>query len=55
MAAAEKEAEARAQEILAQGEADAKAFYESKKEEAGKTAEWLVKEVTAAYGSCRDV
>ena len=55
VATAEKEADARAKEILAKGEADAKAFYESRKDEAGKTADWLVKEVTAAYGSCRDV
>ena len=51
VAAAEKEAEAKAAEMTAKGEADAKAFYESKKNETAKVADWLVSEVMAAYGS----
>lgn len=55
VAAAEKEAEAKAQEITAKGEADAKSFYEKKKNETDGVANWLVREVMAAYGSRRNV
>lgn len=49
--AAEKDAELRAEEITAKGEADAKAFYEEKKNETQEVANWLVREVMATYGS----
>ncbi|MDO5116111.1 MAG: cell envelope biogenesis protein TolA [Synergistaceae bacterium] len=51
VAAADQEAEARAGEITAKGEADAKLFYEKKKNETKEVADWLVREVMAAYGS----
>ncbi|MEG1602225.1 MAG: cell envelope biogenesis protein TolA [Cloacibacillus sp.] len=55
VAAADKEAEEKAQVITARGETDAKAFYEKKKNETEAVAKWLVREVMAAYGSRRDV
>lgn len=55
VAAAEKEAEIRGRDILAKGEAESKAFYEGRKKTAEQVADWLVREVTAAYGSCRNV
>ena len=55
VANAEKEAEAKAKEILLKGEEEAKSFYNSKKANADEVANWLVREVTATYGSCRDV
>ena len=55
VANAEKEAEAKAKEILLKGEEEAKSFYSSKKANAEEVANWLVREVTATYGSCRNV
>ena len=55
VANAEREAEARAKDILINGEKEAKTFYESKKGSVDEVANWLVREVTATYGSCRDV
>lgn len=55
VAAAEKDVEAKAREITARGEAEAKAFYEKKKNETDGVANWLVREVMSAYGSRRDV
>ena len=49
-------AKAEAAKILAaKGEADAKSFYEKKKNETDGVANWLVREVMAAYGSRRNV
>ena len=55
VANAEKEAEIKAKDILVNGENEAKSFYESKKNSVDEVANWLVREVTATYGSCRDV
>ena len=55
VANAEKEAEAQAEDILLNGQKSAKVFYNEKKESAGEVANWLVREVMATYGSCRDV
>ena len=55
VAAAEQEAEAKARKITANGEAEAKVFYEKKKNETDEVANWLVREVLSAYGSRRDV
>ena len=55
VAAAEQEAEAKARKITANGEAEAKVFYEKKKNETDEVANWLVREVMSAYGSRRDV
>lgn len=55
VAAAEKEAEAKALVLTDKGKADAKAFYEDNKKKAANIAEWLASEVMAAYGSCRNV
>ena len=52
---AEQEAEAKARKITANGEAEAKVFYEKKKNETDEVANWLVREVMSAYGSRRDV
>ena len=51
VAAAEKEAEAKALEITKKGEDEANSFYESKKKDTDETADWLVREVMASYGS----
>lgn len=51
VAAAEKEAEVKAQELTAKGEAEAKSFYDGRKKKTGAVAEWLVSEVMAAYGA----
>lgn len=51
VAEAEKEAEAKALEMVKQGEIDANAFYESKKKDTDEVADWLVREVMASYGS----
>ena len=51
VAEAEREAEAKANEITAKGEAEAKVFYENNKDKTDKVADWLVGEVMAAYGS----
>ena len=55
VAAAEQGAEAKARKITANGEAEAKVFYEKKKNETDEVANWLVREVMSAYGSRRDV
>lgn len=55
VAEAEKEAELKAQEILAKGEADAKAFYDTKKGSVEEVSNWLVREVVDTYGSCPNV
>ena len=55
VAAVEQEAAAKARKITANGEAEAKVFYEKKKNETDEVANWLVREVMSAYGSRRDV
>lgn len=55
VANAEKEAEAKALDILQKGQTDAELFYEQKKKSVEEVANWLVREVMATYGSCRDV
>lgn len=55
VANAEKEAETKALDILQKGQADAELFYEQKKKSVEEVANWLVREVMATYGSCRDV
>lgn len=55
VANAEKEAEAKAEGILELGRSKSKSFYENKKKSAEEVADWLVREVTATYGSCRNV
>ncbi|MEG1836935.1 MAG: hypothetical protein RRZ70_02900 [Synergistaceae bacterium] len=55
IANAEKEAELKAQNILAKGEAEAKVFYDTKKNEVEEVSNWLVREVVATYGSCPNV
>jgi len=55
VANAEKEAEAKACDILKTGQVDADLFYEQKKGSVIEVANWLVREVMATYGSCRDV
>lgn len=52
LANAEIEADAKAKDILQNGQNAAKLFYENKKKSAEEVANWLVKEVTATYGSC---
>ena len=52
LAHAEREAEESACTILAQGMDAAEKLYESKKKDVETVADWLVKEVTTAYGSC---
>lgn len=55
VANAEKEAETKALDILQKGQTDAELFYEQKKKSVEEVANWLVREVMATYGSCRDV
>lgn len=55
IANAEKEAEAKAKDILKKGQEEAGLFYQRKRESVSEVANWLVGEVTATYGSCRDV
>ena len=55
VANAEKEAEAKAQDILAKGHNEAELFYQRKRESVSEVANWLVGEVMATYGSCRNV
>lgn len=54
IAGAEKEAEAKAAEIMQKGQSDAKVFYEQKKSSADGVADWLVREVINTYGIRRD-
>lgn len=52
VAAAEREAEAHALEITEKGDLEAADFYKSRKKLTEETANWLVKEVKSAYGTC---
>lgn len=55
VAAAEKEAEGKAEDLLAKGKVQAKEFYEGRKSSVSGVADVLVEEVMATYGSGRDV
>lgn len=51
IAAAEKEAEDKAVELLRKGKEEADAFYEKEKASVKAAADWLVKEVMTTYGT----
>lgn len=51
IAETEKEAELKAQEVLAKGQIDAKQYYEANKSSVEEVSDWLVREVVATYGS----
>ena len=50
----EKNADAEAKKIFAEGEEEAKLYYDEKKGSVEAVAKWLVKEVVASYGSHAD-
>ena len=54
VAEAEKEADVEAEKIMTEGDNTAKGYYEERKNKVNEVAKWLVKEVVASYGSCKD-